>query len=100
MASFYYIYTTVTTTGYGDITPFTFNENLLTILTQLIGVIFYSFTYSKIFESLERHRKREEDVEDKKIMLKEIVKKGLLKGKVGQKLKYRILRMLEEEKKG
>lgn len=100
MASFYYIYSTVTTTGYGDITPFTFYENLLTIFTQLIGVVFYSFTYNKIFQSLKEHREHEMAVEKKKIMLKKLVKDGLLKGKLGRSLKYRILRLLEEEKKG
>lgn len=100
VASFYYIYSTVTTTGYGDITPSTIYEYILTILTQIIGVIFYSMTYNKIFRNIELHKQRDDLVEEKKVYLNELTALGFLKGEVGKRYKRKLLRMLEEEKSG
>jgi len=47
-ASLYYVYTTMSTTGYGDIIPKTFEEGLLTIILIFSGVTFYSLIYSQM----------------------------------------------------
>lgn len=39
---FYFVIVTLTTVGYGDITPQTYNERVMTIFLVLIGIIFFS----------------------------------------------------------
>lgn len=39
---FYFVIVTLTTVGYGDITPVTYNERVMTIFLVLIGIIFFS----------------------------------------------------------
>ena len=39
---FYFVIVTLTTVGYGDITPQTYNEKVITIFLVLIGIIFFS----------------------------------------------------------
>jgi hypothetical protein len=53
-ASIFYVLTTITTTGYGDIVPMAMDEVFLTILLTCIGVIFYSYIYSEIISSIEK----------------------------------------------
>ena len=45
-ASMYYIYGTLTTTGYGDILPSSEQEFLLTIIFMAVGVTFHSYIYT------------------------------------------------------
>lgn len=40
--SFYFVVVTLTTVGYGDITPNTFNEKLITIILIFIGILVFS----------------------------------------------------------
>jgi hypothetical protein len=47
-ASLYYVYTTVTTTGYGDIVPKTPPEYMMTFMFIVGGVTFHSLVYSRI----------------------------------------------------
>ena len=42
IASFYYTLTTLTTVGYGDITPIITNEVIVSSFFMFIGVLFYS----------------------------------------------------------
>ena len=46
----YYIYGTLTTTGYGDILPSSKQETLLTILFMAVGVTFHSFIYTHMLQ--------------------------------------------------
>ena len=39
---FYFVIVTLTTVGYGDITPQTYNEKVMTMFLVLIGIIFFS----------------------------------------------------------
>ena len=39
---FYFVIVTLTTVGYGDITPQTFNERVLTMLLILVGIVIFS----------------------------------------------------------
>ena len=43
IASFYYTLTTLTTVGYGDITPMNTNEVIVSSFFMFIGVLFYSY---------------------------------------------------------
>ena len=52
IASMYFTYTTLTTVGYGDITPGTNFEIVLTLLWMLFGVAFFSFTIGSLASML------------------------------------------------
>jgi len=57
-ASMYYIYTTFTTTGYGDIVPNTTFEFMFTILIVSIGVTFYSYVFSHMMGKINEYNKK------------------------------------------
>lgn len=44
--TYYYITTTITTIGYGDLHPYNFNEILIFIFIELIGCFYYNFFIS------------------------------------------------------
>lgn len=44
--SLYFIYTTLTTTGYGDIVPGTLNEYIATVIFMAVGVSVHSIIYT------------------------------------------------------
>lgn len=52
-ASLYYTYSTVTTTGYGDLTPNSVSEFVLTIGFMTFGVVFYSLVYTMIIQKFD-----------------------------------------------
>jgi hypothetical protein len=52
-ASLYFVYTTLSTTGYGDIVPATSTEFLLTFIFMSAGVTFYSLVYSTIISKMD-----------------------------------------------
>ena len=43
LASFYFVFTTITTVGYGDVSPTTFNEFIFVIVVQFIGAILLGY---------------------------------------------------------
>lgn len=57
-ASMYYVYSTVTTTGYGDILPDDSQEFGMTLLFMACGVTFYSMIYTIIIRRIEKHTER------------------------------------------
>ena len=64
MACLYFTITTITTVGYGDITPATFGERAFCVVLMLVGVISYSFAisqFSSLFNSLDSRRARLKD---------------------------------------
>jgi len=52
IASVYYVFTTFTTTGYGDIVPTTTLEFALTLLFMAVGVIFFSKLYQVMISNM------------------------------------------------
>ena len=48
LTSFYFLITTITTVGYGDITCYSFTERIYQIILLAIGSIFYSYIVSTI----------------------------------------------------
>jgi hypothetical protein len=57
-ASLYYVYSTVTTTGYGDLGPGSVSEFTLTILFMTFGVVFYSLVYTTIISKFGERLKK------------------------------------------
>ena len=61
MACLYFTITTITTVGYGDLTPNTFMERAFCVVLMLVGVVSYSFAisqFSSLFNSLDSRRAR------------------------------------------
>lgn len=48
----YWSVTTLTTIGYGDITPGTNSERIFTMIWMLTGVVFYSFTIGSLTSTI------------------------------------------------
>lgn len=78
ITSVYYIYTTFTTCGYGDIVPGTLDEHALTIIFMGIGVTFLSFVYTTMIAKLEAYNERFQEFNEKKILLKRLQIDGKL----------------------
>ncbi|MBO6123604.1 MAG: hypothetical protein J6P09_07170 [Methanobrevibacter sp.] len=60
---FYFVIVTLTTVGYGDITPQTYNEKILTMILILIGIIVFS-TITASISSFLTDRIMDDDNED------------------------------------
>ncbi len=65
IASFYWAFQTLTTLGYGDITPQTVTEMIFSIFWMLTGVGFYSFTIGNLSNILSNIDKRASILKDK-----------------------------------
>lgn len=77
-ASFYFAFTTMTTTGYGDITPGTRTEFVLTLLFMFVGVIIHSLVFGSIFDAIENNKKEYDKFNTKLNMIRNLKKVGLI----------------------
>lgn len=69
---FYFVIVTLTTVGYGDITPQTYNEKVLSIILILIGILVFS-TITASISSFLTDRILEDDEEDIKGEIKSAI---------------------------
>ena len=74
IVSFYYILTTITTVGYGDITPATITERVMCIFLFIFGVLFFSFSIGSLTSVLSSLNVREAKLHEK-IKLLDMIKK-------------------------
>jgi hypothetical protein len=96
-ASMYYVYSTVTTTGYGDIVPNNTQEFSMTLLFMVAGVTFYSMIYTIIIRRIEKHAERFNEFWVKRNFLNEFRrKKRWLKTKRGKKIYTEMKVVLDE----
>jgi voltage-gated potassium channel Kch len=58
---FYFVIVTLTTVGYGDITPQTYNEKILTMILILIGIVIFSTITASISSYLTDNMIESED---------------------------------------
>lgn len=72
--SIYWAFTTVTTVGYGDITPYTNFEMVVTIFWMLFGVGFYSFTIGSLSSFLSTIDSRDSIMSEKLAAANEFAK--------------------------
>ena len=61
-ASNYFVYTTFTTSGYGDIVPYSNYEYAVTIILMCSGVVFHSFLHSTMTEDLMRNERERVEI--------------------------------------
>ena len=73
-ASMYFVYTTLTTTGYGDIVPGTKWEYVWTIILMGLGVTLHSMIYTYMLSIFQEMNKLYEDFSVKKELLLEFKK--------------------------
>ena len=99
-ASLYYIYSTMTTTGYGDIVPGNKTEYLQTVCFMAVGVTFHSIIYSTILRKIDEHQKTTLTFIQKKEYLSNLrFKEKLMPGEVGKKIYKEMLVLLDEVEK-
>lgn len=80
LSSFYWTITTLTTVGYGDITPDNSIERFFCIFVMLGGVFFYSYTIGTITSVIGQIEKKKSKLHSKILVLQDISKKyGLSK---------------------
>lgn len=65
----YFIYTTLTTTGYGDIVPGTFWEFFWTIVFMGVGVTVHSLIYTTMLSKFEEYNRKYTEFTIKKDLL-------------------------------
>lgn len=65
ITSLYWAFTTMTTTGYGDITPITNIEKLFVISCMLVSCVVFAYVVGSISSVVERHSMIEEQYKDK-----------------------------------
>ena len=70
-SSLYFIFSTLTTVGYGDIVPLTNEEKVFTILIMAFGIVFYSILIGKINSMLNSLDNRQVIVKSKLSYLNE-----------------------------
>lgn len=71
---FYFVIVTLTTVGYGDVTPITFNEKIIAIVLIIIGIFIFS-TITAAISSFLTERLLEEDEEDTIGEIKQTIEK-------------------------
>lgn len=102
MASLYYVYTTLTTTGYGDIVPATNIEFLFTICCMGIGVTFHSLIYTHMLTKFAKASESELFFSEKFDLLQKINRQDkhkLFQGSKGRKIFREINTVIKEHKK-
>lgn len=66
----YFVYTTMTTTGYGDLTPNTISERLMGLGMMSIGVIIFAYIFQKMLDEMQERHTKSNIIDDKSHELK------------------------------
>ena len=91
LASIYYVFSTLTTVGYGDIMALTVKERVFSIIWMIFSVGFYSFTIGILTSTFSNRDTRESSLKRKITLVNEFAKEV----KAPKSLKDRIKRVLE-----
>lgn len=98
-ASLYYVYSTVTTTGYGDLGPNSVSEFTLTIMFMIFGVVFYSLVYTTIIAKFDERLKKNQEFLDKYDLLKDLrIKEKFFRSKADLKIFKEMTFVLEDHR--
>lgn len=99
-ASLYYVYSTLTTTGYGDIVPGTNLEYVITIFYIAVGVTFHSYIYTFMLDKFEEVNQKHDFYISKVESVKDLKRKtGLFNSNVGRKIYREIIVVIEEHRR-
>jgi hypothetical protein len=72
IAAFYYLITTLTTVGYGDIVCNSLTERIFQIIELSIGIVFYSYLITKIGEIVKNKNNAQMECENNLALLEDI----------------------------
>jgi hyperpolarization activated cyclic nucleotide-gated potassium channel 1 len=93
-ASIYWAFTSLTTTGYGDISPYTVPEQVFSIMWMLFGLFFMSFTVSNTSSILGSVESKGQVLTNKMLVIDQFAKdveiSSLLKRRLKRALSYSI----------
>ena len=72
----YYIISTVTTVGYGDISTYTLTEKIFGVILLLVGIIAYSFAITSVSNYVKKINSKNEEYEKRVEIFHDILKKN------------------------
>lgn len=87
LASLYFVITTLSTVGFGDIKPVNDSERILCILIMVVGVFFYSYTIGSITAIMTRSQRKEFKLQEQIRIMRELSKKFKIKKSLYRKIK-------------
>jgi hyperpolarization activated cyclic nucleotide-gated potassium channel 2 len=91
IAALYWSFTTMTTTGYGDIIPATVNEKIFTIFTMLLACGVFAFTLGSVSSLISKQNEEEDSFRDSMARVTKFMKR---KG-IPAELQLKVRRYLE-----
>ncbi|OMJ94420.1 hypothetical protein SteCoe_2474 [Stentor coeruleus] len=96
ITSIYFVFTTLTTVGYGDIVAFTTEERVFALIIMSFGVAFYSYTISNLSTIMASIDSRTLNMKARISALNEFAKATKLPEDLKQRIKSHILLNYEE----
>ena len=94
--SIYYVFTTLTTVGFGDIAAYTINERVFAIILMGFGVGFYSYTISNLSTIMENMDIRSANLKTRLATLNEFAKDSNLPKELKAKIRRHIVHNHEQ----
>ena len=91
VTSLYWAFTTMTTVGYGDITPFTMNEKIFAILTMILACGIFAYTVGSIGSLVSKQNSGENAYREQVVAVNRYMRKKQLP----YDLQFRVRRYLE-----
>ncbi len=86
VCALYYIISTLTTVGYGDISTCTCNERIFGIIILIFGILGYSYSLTNVSNYVQKMNSKSEEYEEKKKFLDSLQKGTKLNFDVYQKI--------------
>lgn len=91
IAALYWAFTTMTTVGYGDITPFTINEKIFAMVTMILACGIFAYTVGSIGSLVSKQNSGENAYREQVVA----VNRYMRKKKLPYELQFRVRRYLE-----
>ena len=86
VCALYYIISTLTTVGYGDISTYTCSERIFGIIILIFGILGYSYSLTNVSNYVEKMNSKSEEYEEKKKFLDSLQRGSKLNIDVYQKI--------------
>ena len=90
LTAFYFTITTITTVGYGDLSPGTFNEKIIGVMLMFIGVMAFSFASGSLANYISYQDNYSNTYNEKLAILDRIVSESEIPTELFSKVKKNI----------